>query len=154
MKHQRAISMFKLHIDAFSCRRTLFYMTIQPDRIGKFSWSLFFYWASIPDRIQKLMKTVTDPYPSPTMAGGLLAADRNYFYEIGGYDDGMEVWGGENLEISFRVAEHFSPILLFRLGDVAHRNKTNELYFENGFEIDYELGLVLSLDGRFEYKFL
>jgi hypothetical protein len=38
-----------------------------------------------------------------TTIGGLLAADREYFYEIGGYDDGMEVWGGENLELSFRV---------------------------------------------------
>ncbi|CAF5074478.1 unnamed protein product, partial [Rotaria sp. Silwood1] len=28
---------------------------------------------------------------SPTMAGGLLAAHREYFFEIGGYDDDMEV---------------------------------------------------------------
>lgn len=41
---------------------------------------------------------------SPTMAGGLFAMERKYFYEIGAYDPGMEIWGAENLEISFRVS--------------------------------------------------
>jgi len=38
------------------------------------------------------------------MAGGLFSIDREYFELIGKYDEGMEIWGGENLELSFRVS--------------------------------------------------
>lgn len=44
------------------------------------------------------------------MAGGIFAIRRHYFNEIGQYDKGMDLWGGENLELSLRVIQ----ILFFK----------------------------------------
>ncbi|TRY85071.1 hypothetical protein DNTS_020859 [Danionella cerebrum] len=73
---------------------------------GGFNWGLHFKW---------------DPVPvSPTMAGGLFAMDRNYFYELGQYDRGMDIWGGENLEISFRIWMCGGQLLIVPCSRVGH----------------------------------
>ncbi|KAK3762295.1 hypothetical protein RRG08_006040 [Elysia crispata] len=71
-------------------------------QIGGFSWSLHFTWQDGSPRPPHSSQYIL-PIRSPTMAGGLFAVDRKFFFEIGAYDPGMDVWGGENLELSFRT---------------------------------------------------
>jgi len=70
---------------------------------GIFSWELMFNWGPLPDSEKKRRKSAVDPIRSPTMAGGLFAIERKYFFHSGAYDRQLTYWGGENVEMSFRL---------------------------------------------------
>jgi polypeptide N-acetylgalactosaminyltransferase len=71
--------------------------------VGGFDWNLQFNWHSVPEREKKRRKYPTDPVWSPTMAGGLFSIDKQFFEKLGTYDNGFDIWGGENLELSFKT---------------------------------------------------
>ncbi|XP_047988490.1 N-acetylgalactosaminyltransferase 7 [Leguminivora glycinivorella] len=70
---------------------------------GIFEWGMLYKENEVPDREANKHAHKSEPYKSPTHAGGLFAINRNYFLEIGAYDPGLLVWGGENFELSFKI---------------------------------------------------
>ncbi|CAF1312864.1 unnamed protein product, partial [Didymodactylos carnosus] len=97
------------------------YLTGSDMTWGGFNWRLNFRWYPVPQR-EELRRNHDHSLPllSPTMAGGLFTINREYFYEIGAYDPGMEVWGGENLEMSFRVWMCGGKVMIHPCSHVGH----------------------------------
>ncbi|XP_026148534.1 polypeptide N-acetylgalactosaminyltransferase 11 [Mastacembelus armatus] len=87
---------------------------------GGFNWGLHFKWDPVPPLDLNGPEGATGPIRSPTMAGGLFAMDRKYFNDLGQYDAGMDIWGGENLEISFRIWMCGGQLLIIPCSRVGH----------------------------------
>lgn len=107
---------------------------------GGFDWNLVFKWEFIPDPrhnepdanrstipsprkaniINSEAQKSTDPIRTPMIAGGLFSVNRTTFERMGRYDEQMDVWGGENLEISFRFWSCGGSLLIIPCSRVGH----------------------------------
>ncbi|CAB4057330.1 GALNT [Lepeophtheirus salmonis] len=100
---------------------TFEYITASDMTWGGFNWKLNFRWYRVPQReMNRRGGDRSLPVQTPAMAGGLFSIDKDYFYEIGTYDEGMDIWGGENLEMSFRVWQCGGILLITPCSHVGH----------------------------------
>ncbi|ESN97563.1 hypothetical protein HELRODRAFT_114203 [Helobdella robusta] len=121
--------LYQVHIDRKSVISPLidvivdsnFEYRLVPDLLAGFDWKVLFDWAKPrPEEIERRKDDATMPFRTPAMAGGLFTMDKQYFYEIGSYDEQMNIWGGENLEMSFRLWQCGGQVLISPCSRVGH----------------------------------
>lgn len=116
--------------------RIFFYHRSLEPHWGAFNWDLHFRWLSLNGQLLKeRLKDIIEPFRTPAMAGGLFSMNRDYFFELGGYDDQMRIWGGENLELSFRVWQCGGSIEIVPCSHVGHLfRETSPYTFPGGVD--------------------
>ncbi|XP_047934464.2 polypeptide N-acetylgalactosaminyltransferase 14 isoform X4 [Anser cygnoides] len=82
---------------------TFAYVAASSDLRGGFDWSLHFKWEQLSPEQKAKRLDPTKPIKTPIIAGGLFVINKAWFNHLGKYDNAMDIWGGENFEISFRV---------------------------------------------------
>jgi len=71
--------------------------------------------------LDSAFKWTSDDKPwVPAMSGGLLAIARDWFFEVGGHDQAMKGWGGENIDLSLRIWRCGGEIVSAPTSYVAH----------------------------------
>lgn len=74
-----------------------------------------------------------NPYPTPATAGGIFAIRRAYFLDLGLYDEQLLQWGGDHIELAFKVWRCGGRIDMFPCSRVAHLFRSEQ---ERPYDVD------------------
>lgn len=74
----------------------------RPLYLGGFTWNLTFRW-EYPSPKSTIGESHLNPHSTPAISGGIYATWTDSFFRLGGYDEQMQIWGAENIELSLRT---------------------------------------------------
>ncbi|VIO98686.1 Uncharacterized protein BM_BM6592 [Brugia malayi] len=95
---------------------------------GIFEWGLLYKETELSSQELLRRKHNSEPFRSPTHAGGLFAINKKWFEELGYYDPGLQIWGGEQYELSFKIWQCGGGILFVPCSHVGHVYRSHMPY--------------------------
>ncbi|XP_073691862.1 polypeptide N-acetylgalactosaminyltransferase 18 [Garra rufa] len=94
-----------------------------------FDWELWCRYLNPPKSWWNLNNS-SAPIRSPALIG-CFVVDREYFAEIGLLDEGMEIYGGENVELGVRVWQCGGSVEVLPCARIAHIERAHKPYTED-----------------------
>uniref|UniRef100_A0A673YHF5 Polypeptide N-acetylgalactosaminyltransferase n=1 Tax=Salmo trutta TaxID=8032 RepID=A0A673YHF5_SALTR len=94
-----------------------------------FDWELWCRYLN-PPKAWWTQYNHTAPIRSPALIG-CFVVDRKYFEEIGLLDEGMEVYGGENVELGIRVWQCGGSVEVLPCSRIAHIERAHKPYTQD-----------------------
>lgn len=113
------------------------YNTFQPIHIGHgtrgmFDWSFRYQWLPL-----RPYEEEGKPHELPCVAGSSYAIRRDHFFHLGGYDDNLIIWNGENYEISLKLWLCSDGILEIPCSRAYHLSKLKTAYRKTDIPVDF-----------------
>ncbi|VDN06396.1 unnamed protein product [Thelazia callipaeda] len=115
-------------IDAENWAYRVVYGSAEKHFRGIFEWGLLYKETEISGQDLARRKYKSEPFRSPTHAGGLFAIEKKWFEELGYYDPGLQIWGGEQYELSFKIWQCGGGILFIPCSHVGHVYRSHMPY--------------------------
>lgn len=128
-KNRTTLAMSQL--DYIRAKSLLYYFDRDYKPRYGFDWKLVFFENYFRDE-QMEGKAVTEAFQGVVMVGAGFAVDSEYFKEIGTYDKGMKIWGGENLELSWRVSMCGGQLVHALCSHIGHIARPQPYLFPEG----------------------
>ncbi|XP_069119235.1 polypeptide N-acetylgalactosaminyltransferase 13-like [Argopecten irradians] len=99
---------------------------------GGFGWDLRYAWFMVPEYLELAVTSKSAPFITPVLVGNAIIVRRDHFFKIGGFDEGLDIWGGEHFDLSFKNWMCAGRVLTVPCSKVGHLFKEGQSYSFNG----------------------
>ncbi|CAD5122898.1 DgyrCDS11300 [Dimorphilus gyrociliatus] len=107
---------------------------------GAFTWDLRYVWLRTPEYLENFVFSSAQAFETPVLVGCAIIVRKDYFFKIGSFDSGMSIWGGENIDLSFRTWLCGGGAMIVPCSRIGHLFR-NVPYKDSQFQVRWQTNL-------------